>query len=164
MPREKQNFWRPDKEYKGRRGIRLDCGEDSAVSVLLFPGMRKESVCRDIRLRVLSSDDKGAYQRRRLLCGRNGRQWEMIQNFLCRLTGGRRKGLRISIFKKAAVEHTRKRLEEAGLSERAKVILHGFIPVHSSPYAHAHPEIPLLARSESPASSRRFLVCSTAAF
>jgi hypothetical protein len=37
MPREKQNFWRPDKEYKGRRGY-ADCGEDSAVSVLYSRG------------------------------------------------------------------------------------------------------------------------------
>ena len=32
-----QNFWRPDKEYKGRRGY-ADCGEDSAVSVLYSRG------------------------------------------------------------------------------------------------------------------------------
>lgn len=31
------NFWRPDKEYKGRRGY-ADCGEDSAVSVLYSRG------------------------------------------------------------------------------------------------------------------------------
>ena len=30
-------FWRPDKEYKGRRGY-ADCGEDSAVSVLYSRG------------------------------------------------------------------------------------------------------------------------------
>ena len=75
MPREKQNFWRPDKEYKGRRGY-ADCGEDSAVSVLYSRGGERRAYAGISDYRVLSSDDKGAYQRRRLLCGRNGRQWK----------------------------------------------------------------------------------------
>ena len=44
--------------------------------------------------------------------------------FLCRLTGADGKVYAFDI-QKAAVEHTKKRLEEAGLSERAKVILDG---------------------------------------
>ena len=44
--------------------------------------------------------------------------------FLCRLTGADGKVYAFDI-QKAAVEHTRKRLEEAGLTERAEVILDG---------------------------------------
>ena len=44
--------------------------------------------------------------------------------FLCRLTGADGKVYAFDI-QKAAVEHTKKRLEEAGLTERAKVILDG---------------------------------------
>lgn len=49
---------------------------------------------------------------------------EMIQNFSGRLTGADGKVYAFDI-QKAAVEHTKKRLEEAGLTERAKVILDG---------------------------------------
>ena len=44
--------------------------------------------------------------------------------FLCRLTGADGKVYAFDI-QKAAVEHTKKRLEEAGLTERAEVILDG---------------------------------------
>ena len=122
MPREKQNFWRPDKEYKGRRGY-AGCGEDSAVSVLYsgdekgerMPGYQITEYChRMIREHIKEGDccvDATAG---------NGNDTE----FLCRLTGADGKVYAFDI-QKAAVEHTRKRLEEAGLTERAEVILDG---------------------------------------
>lgn len=122
MPREKQNFWRPDKEYKEEEDTLT--AEKILRSASFIPGDEKgermpgyqitEYCHRMIKEHIKEGDccvDATAG---------NGNDTE----FLCRLTGADGKVYAFDI-QKAAVEHTKKRLEEAGLTERAKVILDG---------------------------------------
>ena len=122
MPREKQNFWRPDKNTREEEDTLT--AEKILRSASFIPGDEKgermpgyqitEYCHRMIKEHIKEGDccvDATAG---------NGNDTE----FLCRLTGADGKVYAFDI-QKAAVEHTKKRLEEAGLTERAKVILDG---------------------------------------
>ena len=122
MLREKQNFWRQIKNTREEEDTLT--AEKILRSASFIPGDEKgermpgyqitEYCHRMIREHIKEGDccvDATAG---------NGNDTE----FLCRLTGADGKVYAFDI-QKAAVEHTRKRLEEAGLTERAEVILDG---------------------------------------
>ena len=122
MPREKQNFWRPDKNTREEedtltaekilRSASFIPGDEKGERM---PGYQITEYCHRM-IRSISKKETAVWTQRPAM--------EMIQKFLCRLTGQTERSTHL-IFKKQQVEHTKKRLEEAGLTERAKVILDG---------------------------------------